>query len=322
MSKRLSDLNEMTPVEDAARRVLALRLEAVRDRIADAMSHGEDRRQHVHALRVASRRAAAAVEVFEHCLPKKVFKEVRQQLRLIRRAVGMARDWDVVLAQLSKGLKHAEPVDQPAYDMLTGYALSHRVPAQRRLEQACPDYPFGFDRLMARTLASVRCRHPEQTTFGGYVRPMLAEMVDGFNTICDRDNGDWGQLHQVRIAGKRLRYSLELVRDCVGESLDTTLSPALVNLQETLGTVNDSFNAAGLLREILGGLDHCQGAVGDRYRGLVERQLQESETLMRSGREEYRRWLQQWRSSAVQQALIALHPDTSSWATVTLGRTA
>ena len=61
---------------------------------------------------------------------------------------------------------------------------------------------------------------------------------------------------------------------------------------------------------------------GDRYRGIVERQLQESETLMRSGREEYRRWLQQWRSSAVQQALIALHPDTSSWATVTLGRTA
>ncbi len=44
VSKRFSDLNEMTPVEDAARRVLALRLEAVRDRIADAMSHGKDRR--------------------------------------------------------------------------------------------------------------------------------------------------------------------------------------------------------------------------------------------------------------------------------------
>ena len=106
MSKRLSDLNEMTPVEDAARRVLALRLEAVRDRIADAMSHGEDRRQHVHALRVASRRAAAAVEVFEHCLPKKVFKEVRQQLRLIRRAVGMARDWDVLPTTCSQATRY------------------------------------------------------------------------------------------------------------------------------------------------------------------------------------------------------------------------
>lgn len=322
MSKRISDLNEMTPVEDAARRVLALRLEAVRDRIADALSEGDDRRQHVHALRVASRRAAAAVEVFEHCLPKKVFKEVRRQLRLIRRAVGTARDWDVVLAQLSKGLKQAEAVDQPAYDMLTGYALAHRVPAQQRLEQACPEYPFGFDRLMARTLAAIRSRQPEQPTFGAYVRPMLAQMVDGFNKLCDRDDGDWGQLHQVRIAGKRLRYSLELVRDCVGESLDTTLTPALVTLQETLGTVNDSFNAACLFREIVGGLQHCPAAAGDRYRGLVERQLQENEVLMRSGREEYRRWLQQWRSSPMQQALITLHPDASAWNTVPLARTA
>jgi len=322
MSKRITDLSEMTPVEDAARRVLALRLEAVRDRIADALSCGDERRQHVHALRVASRRAAAAVEVFEHCLPKKVFKEVRRQLRLIRRAVGMARDWDVVLARLGKGLRDADSADAPAYDMLTGYALAHRVPAQKRLEQACPEYPFGFDRLMATTLAAIRRRPACPTTFGGYVRPMLAGMVDGFNSLCDRDNGDWGQLHEVRIAGKRLRYSLELVHDCFGDSLDSTLGPALASLQDTLGTVNDSFNAAGLLKEILGGLEHCHGAVGERYRGLVERQLSEHEELMRTGREEYRRWLQQWRSMATQQALLAVHPEMPLWGSLPLGRTA
>ena len=156
MPKRMIDLTEMTPVEDAARRVLALRLEAVRDRIADALAPGEERLQHVHALRVASRRAAAAVDLFESYLPKKVFKELRRQLRLSRRAVGTARDWDVVLGQYCEGLKHAELVDQPAYDMLIGYALAHRVPAQLRLEQACPEYPFGFDRLMASTLAAIR----------------------------------------------------------------------------------------------------------------------------------------------------------------------
>jgi len=309
MSKRISDLNEMTPVEDAARRVLALRLEAVRDRIADALTPGENCRQHVHALRVASRRAAAAVDLFVEYLPKKVFKEVRRQLRLIRRAVGTARDWDVVLAHYSKGLKHAELDDQPAYDMLIGYALAHRVPAQLRLEQACPEYPFGFDRLMTSTLAAIRSRESQQETFGGYARPLFAQMVGGFNAMCDRDDGDWVQLHQVRIAGKRLRYSLELVRDCVDESLDTTLAPSLVSLQETLGVVNDNYHAAHLLREIFGGLDHCHSATGSRYRALVERQLQECEILMRTGREEYIRWLQQWRSSAMQRALTALHPE-------------
>jgi len=309
MPKRINDLNEMTPVEDAARRVLALRLEVVRDRIADALSSGEERLQHVHALRVASRRAAAAVDLFESYLPKKVFKEVRHQLRVIRRAVGTARDWDVVLAQYSEGLKHAELVDQPAYDMLIGYALAHRVPAQLRLQQACPEYPFGFDRLMARTLANIRSREAEQELFGGYARPLLAQMVGGFNAMCDCDEGDWAQLHQVRIAGKRLRYTLEIVGECVDASFETTLAPALVSLQETLGVVNDNRNAANLLREVLGGLEHCQSAMGNRYRTFLERQLQECEILMRNGREGYIRWLQQWRSSAIQQALTALHPQ-------------
>jgi len=322
MSKRISDLNEMTPVEDAARRVLALRLEVVRDRIADALTPGEECRQHVHALRVASRRAAAGVDLFAECLPKKVFKEVRRQLRLIRRAVGTARDWDVVLTHYSKGIKHAELNDQPAYDMLIGYALAHRVPAQLRLEQACPEYPFGFDRLMASTLAAIRSRESQQETFGGYARPLLAQMVASFNLMCDRDDGDWVQLHQVRIAGKRLRYSLEVVRDCVDESLDTTLGPSLVSLQETLGVVNDNCNASYLLREILGGLDHCQSATASRYRVFVERQLQECEILMRSGREEYIRWLQQWRSSAMQQVLTALHPEAILRGSMPLGWTA
>ena len=307
MPKRMIDLTEMTPVEDAARRVLALRLEAVRDRIADALAPGEERLQHVHALRVASRRAAAAVDLFESYLPKKVFKELRRQLRLIRRAVGTARDWDVVLGQYCEGLKHAELVDQPAYDMLIGYALAHRVPAQLRLEQACPEYPFGFDRLMASTLAAIRSRGCGRETFGGFARRLLAQMVGGFTALCDRDDGEWVQLHRVRIAGKRLRYTLEIVRECVAASLETTLAPALVSLQETLGVVNDNRNAARMLHEILGGLEHCHNATGNRYRTLVERQLQECEILMRNGREEYIRWLQQWRSSAMQQGLTSLH---------------
>ena len=72
--------------------------------------------------------------------------------------------------------------------------------------------------------------------------------------------------------------------------------------------VNDNRNAAHLLRETLGGLEYCQIATGNRYRAFVERQLQECEILMRNGREGYIRWLQQWRSLAIQQALAALHP--------------
>ena len=112
MTKRIADVEENTPVADAARRVLAVRLEAVRDRIGDTLADARNRRRHIHALRVATRRAAAAADLFATCLPKKVYRQLRDHLRALRRTVGTARDWDVVLSQLGQraGDRHADRV--------------------------------------------------------------------------------------------------------------------------------------------------------------------------------------------------------------------
>jgi hypothetical protein len=309
MAKRIADVDENTPVADAARRVLAHRLEAVRDRIGDTLADADDRRRHIHALRVATRRAAAAADLFAACLPRKVHRQLRDHLRRLRRTVGRARDWDVVLSQLGRRLEGALPSDVPAIDMLSGYALARRVPAQRQLEEATSDYPFGFDRLMARTLVAVR--GPERTTFGAIVRPLVSRMLSEFQDLCGRGDGEWAHLHEVRIAGKRLRYALELVQPCFGGLVSDDVGPALAKLQETLGAVNDSFNATLLLKEIHGGLADCLPGAADRYRSLIERQLAEHETTMRTGRDLYRAWLVQWRSQGLEHALIAFRvaPD-------------
>lgn len=322
MTKRFEDLNDSTAIENAARRVLAVRLEAVRDRIAEALSRDVDRRHAIHALRVATRRAAAAADVFSDCLPRRVSKDLRRQLRVIRRAVGEARDWDVVLARLAGGAKKADPADLPAYDMLTGYALAHRVPAQRRLEEACPDYPFGFDRLLAITLSSIRAPDPGPATFGAVARPALGRMVDDFNATCDRDDGSWERLHDVRIAGKRLRYALELVNDCVSAGSGGTLGPALSGLQESLGEVNDSVNAAALLRQILRGLETCHPDAVDRFRGLIDRDLIAHEAVMARGRAAYEQWLREWRATANRQALLAFQPAVVPATARVVGRSA
>ena len=49
-----------------------------------------------HQLRVATRRAGAALEIFRDCLPEKDYQTARKQLRRLRRAAGAARDWDVL----------------------------------------------------------------------------------------------------------------------------------------------------------------------------------------------------------------------------------
>ena len=309
--RRIADLQDSTPVADAARRVIALRLESVRDCLGRALRESENRRQNIHALRVATRRATAAVDIFRECLPRRIHKEVRGHLRSIRRAVGAARDWDVILQRLSKAAKKADDADRPTYDMLHGYALAHRIPAQHQLELACPDYPFGFDRLQARTVAAVRWRQDPQPSLGSFSRPLIGRLIDGFNGLAERGDGDWEMLHEVRIAGKRLRYSLEVVEDCFGSALEAQLTPALARLQEVLGGVNDSFNASRLLRQIVDGMADCVPGVADRYRDLMERQIEGHEERMRSGREDYRSWLEEWNGSEMQQALLAVCPELS-----------
>ena len=54
------------------------------------------------------------------------------------------------------------------------------------------------------------------------------------------------ELHRVRLATKRLRYTLELFRPCYGPGLETRLA-ALRVIQQVLGEVNDSVAAAKLL---------------------------------------------------------------------------
>lgn len=320
--RRMADLHEVTPVADAARRVISLRLEAVRDCIGRAIRDPENRRQNIHALRVATRRATAAVDIFRDCLPRRIHKEIKVHLRSLRRAVGAARDWDVLLQQLGKAAKRASEADRPAYDMLHGYALAHRIPAQQRLELACPDYPFGFDRLQARTVAAVRWRQEPQPTLGSFARPLIGDLVNGLNGLAERGDGDWEMLHEVRIAGKRLRYTLEVVEDCFGAALEAHLAPALAQLQEVLGGVNDSFNASRLLRQIVDGMADCVPGIAGRYRDLMERQIAEHEERMRLGREQYRDWLADWNGSEMQEALVAVCPDLparNAWGGIVVG---
>src|SRR5436853_7724825 len=104
--KWISDLTAEIPLVDAARRVLALRLEVVRDYLQHALAQADKDPEYVHQLRVGTRRAGAALRIFALCLPPKVYKKAGKQLRRIRRAAGEARDWDVFLMELREREQH------------------------------------------------------------------------------------------------------------------------------------------------------------------------------------------------------------------------
>ena len=57
-------------------------------------------------------------------------------------------------------------------------------------------------------------------------------------------------LHKVRLASKRLRYTLELFQPCYGRKFDERMK-ALKNVQTALGDVNDAVTAGQLVRDAM-----------------------------------------------------------------------
>jgi CHAD domain-containing protein len=86
------------------------------------------------------------------------------------------------------------------------------------------------------------------------------------------------ELHRVRLATKRLRYTLELFRDCYGPGLEARLE-ALRKVQQALGDLNDSVASRELLKKAMG--SPAQSARVDKF-------------LEQRAREQARQFRQHW----------------------------
>ncbi len=94
-------------LEDVAVRSLDSRLQPVMYYVPQAANHAESDLENVHQMRVWSRRATAALSLYEELLPKRRRKWIIAQLKAIRRAGNDARDADVFAMRLAEDTQHA-----------------------------------------------------------------------------------------------------------------------------------------------------------------------------------------------------------------------
>src|SRR5207247_2344062 len=99
-------------------------------------------------------------------------------------------------------------------------------------------------------LAAVREHRPKQTLFP-MAPALLAALVQALEQAMAKNLADYAELHQVRIAGKRLRYAMEIFADCFPPPFRGKLYPAVEAMQEILGDANDSHVASERLKEIV-----------------------------------------------------------------------
>jgi CHAD domain-containing protein len=307
VGKWISELKATTPVADAARHVLTVRLEGVRDYLPLALQQAFNDPENVHQLRVGTRRARAALDIFAACLPSKVYKGARKHLRNIRQVAGEARDWDVFLASLTQRAREPGRKLRPGLDCLVGYAVAKREAAQLQLEEAGKNLPFAFERFLAETVAAVqKPNDPRLCTLADLALPRLTGLLRELDEAASLNVDDHAHLHQIRIVCKRLRYAMEVFGDCFDSAFRAELYPAVEAMQEILGNANDSFVACRRLDVLSAHLQALAPVEWKRLRPSLEGLRQYHQSRLFQEQECFQDGWSRWCQSCGEAAFSAL----------------
>jgi CHAD domain-containing protein len=311
--KWIENLKASAPLPEAARQVLFARLQVVRTYLPKALHEADQDAEYVHQLRVATRRADAALRIFGQCLPEKVWQQARRRLRRIRRAAGAARDLDVFALHLLQWQPDRSAREQPGLDYLVGHTLAQRTDAQLELLDTGRRDGHDFDVFVRDLLLAVRAPDgaAADATLLALAPPVLSGLAQALADKAAGDLTDYPHLHAVRIAGKRLRYAMEIFACCFDPPFRQNLYPSVERMQEILGLANDSYVASERLKEIRAYLRSAWPDAWKRLADGIEAQLQFHHKRLPAERRRFVRWWKQWQQKGAAQLDAFLHAEAA-----------
>jgi CHAD domain-containing protein len=237
---------------DVAARTLQNRLGAVLQLLPLAAEKAGEDSDYIHELRVWTRRATAALALYEELMPRRRFAWMKKQLKRVRRAAKDARDCDVLLERL----RHKQST-RGAKRWLEA-VRAEREEAQKVVVAAHERLGRGhrFARRIDKLLQRVRSRGEEtagaeSTRFGDWARERLRPLVEQFFGAIPSDPTDEAALHRLRVRGKELRYAMELLAGAFPDEFRTGLYPTIEAIQDRLGDINDLATAKARLQQKL-----------------------------------------------------------------------
>lgn len=192
----------------------------------------------IHDLRVGSRRLQQALRVIHPASKAPKNKKVLRVLRQVRQALGPCRNLDVNLELIKEKHQHAGGAAvQRAWGAVQEELEAKRGPLLEvaRRETARHDL-FGFiARAQALIVAADRDADPLDL-LETVIAKSLQAWQEAFASATEQRDGV--HLHELRIAGKRLRYRVELLAE-LGANEAKPLVQALKKLQNALGEWHD-----------------------------------------------------------------------------------
>jgi CHAD domain-containing protein len=266
---------------EAGRKVMRFHLARMLAREAGTRD-GRDLEE-LHAMRVATRRQRAAWRVFGSSFRAKRTRRYRNGLREIAGRLGVVRDLDVLIEAADAYRADLPNLEQRALQPLPDDWRARRDDARvllireldsDRYERWVDDYR-DFVRTEGAAVLPVLPTQPHRIRDTAASRIWSAyEQVRAYEPVLRW--ADVETLHELRIAGKWLRYTLEFVREALGDEAGPLIA-RVTALQDHLGLMNDADVAASLARTFLvehaGDLSSIEsGAIG-RYLVSREREV-------------------------------------------------
>lgn len=235
------------PIAEAARRQLRQFFDKLLAR-EDAVRDGEDV-EDVHQMRVATRRIRASLQVVEGIYKPKPIRRFRRGLREVAQSLGAVRDGDVFLGHVIAYRESLAAEAHAQLEPLISAVSAERAQARERLlanldAKRYKKLKHAFALFLttpgADTLAAETGLTPRVRDFAGSAIWQRYEHWRAYETVLAGATD--ATLHQTRIAGKHLRYTLEFFADALGPDVEQVLAP-LVELQECLGALQDIVTA-------------------------------------------------------------------------------
>lgn len=217
----------------------------------------------LHDMRVATRRMRAAFRVFGAYYKPKAASRLLKGLKRTGRALGPVRDLDVFRAKIDSYLSTLPLEQQHDLDGFLAVLTAHRDSARERMNTYLDSAKYAcFKERLDQFVESEGMGRRPIAFDGDQPQPYrvrhVAPMVIYQRLAAVRAYHDWvsiphpptERLHSLRIACKRLRYTLEFF----GEILDPSakeLIKSIVVIQDHLGDLQDAVVACALLHDFL-----------------------------------------------------------------------
>ena len=278
----------------------AARLESVLQLLPDAVENWEQNDEHVHALRVSTRRAEAALNMYRELVPEWRAAWIEKQLKRIRESSNDARDSDVFARRLEQDSNNT------ATSELAKRVRAHRVESQQLIVEVYQrlKQKKRFELRIAKLLKRVRLRgkkiKAKNPSFSEWSTKKFTQLLDDFFEAAKCHQSDVEALHSFRISGKRVRYAMELLAGAYPEHFRQDVYSGLEKLQDKLGRINDHVNSASRIRFWI---DEAAKAKKQEIDYLKEI-LQTEEALLEQSKAEFCSW---WNEKREAKTLEMFH---------------